>query len=108
MDLESPEDFREGGSCEVIVRARGEVSSLPVAGAKVVLRLITTVDKPSVLAEGLTDESGVLRIGLKIPFVEGGSAAVVLQASRDEDLVELKRVVHKPGGKSGESAGSTP
>jgi hypothetical protein len=97
VTLESPEEFVEGQSVELIVKARGEISSLPVEGTKVVLQLITTLDKPAVLAEGKTDEEGSLRLPVKIPQVEGGSAAVILKASREDELVELKRVVRKPG-----------
>jgi hypothetical protein len=108
VDVESPEEFTEGRSSEVVVRARGEISSLPVAGTKIVLRLITTLDKPIVLAEGKTDEKGVLRAAVEIPLVEGGNAAIVLQASRGEDLVELKWVVRKPGQRTPGTVGSSP
>ncbi len=94
--LESPAEFIEGQSVEVVLRARGEIFSLPVEGAKVVLRLITTLDKPAVLGEGRTDENGDLRIPVDLPRVEEGNAALILQASRGEDRVELRWMVRKP------------
>jgi hypothetical protein len=98
--LESPADFTEGRSHEVVVRARGELSSMPVKGTRVVLRMITTLDKPSVLAEGATDEKGILRMDVTVPRMEEGNAALVLQALRDGELVELKFLVRKPGSDS--------
>lgn len=95
--VESPADFTEGQSHEVVVRARGELSSMPVKGTRMVLRMITTLDKPTVLAEGATDEKGILRMDVTVPRVDEGNAALVLQALRDGELVELKFIVRKPG-----------
>ena len=94
--VESPAEFIEGQSVEVALRARGEISSLPVEGARVVLRLISTLDKPAVLGEGRTDGRGELRIPVDLPRVEEGNAALILQASRGEDRVELRWMVRKP------------
>jgi hypothetical protein len=97
VTVESPVEFIEGQSAELILRARGEISSLPVAETKIVIQLITTLDKPSVLAEGRTNEEGTLRLPLEIPRVEGGSGAILLRASREAELVELKWVIQKTG-----------
>jgi hypothetical protein len=94
--LESPADFIEGRSHAVVVRARGELSAMPVKGTRVVLRMITTLDKPTVLAEGATDEKGILRLDVTVPKMDEGNAALVLQALCDRELVELKFVVRKP------------
>ena len=61
-----------------------------------VLHLITTLDKPAVLGEGRTDGRGELRIPVALPCVEEGNAALILQASRGEDRVELRWMVRKP------------
>jgi hypothetical protein len=94
--LESPGEFVEGETVEVALAARGEKSSLPVEGAKIILQLISTVEKPAVLAEGKTDRKGILRFSLEVPSVEGGNAALILRASKDDELVELKWMVRKP------------
>ncbi len=94
--LESPEEFVEGQSCEAVLRARGELSSLPVGGTRIVLQFITTADKPVVLAEGRTDERGLLKMSLGIPRIEEGNAALILRASKDRESVELKWLVRKP------------
>jgi len=94
--LESPPAFVEGQTVEVILAARGEYSSLPVEGTKMVLQMITTLDKPAILGEGKTGSDGILRIRLEIPRMEEGNAALILQASRDDDRVDLKWIVQKP------------
>jgi hypothetical protein len=93
--LESPAEFIQGGSTELVLAARGEISSLPVCGAKVAVRLITTLDKPVLLGEGRTDDSGILRLPLEIPRVGEGDAAVILQATRGDAQVEMKWMVRK-------------
>lgn len=93
--LESPAEFIQGGSTELVLAARGEISSLPVCGAKVAVRLITTLDKPVLLGEGRTDDSGILRLALEIPRVGEGDAAVILQATRGDAQVEMKWMVRK-------------
>jgi hypothetical protein len=93
--LESPAEFIQGGSTELVLAARGEISSLPVCGAKVAVRLITTLDKPVLLGEGRTDDSGILRLPLEIPRVGEGDAAVILQATRGDGQVEMKWMVRK-------------
>jgi hypothetical protein len=94
--VESPQQFTEGQSVDLVLKARGESSALPVGGTKVVLQLISTLDKPIILAEGKTDEKGTLRLPVEIPLIQEGSGALILLASRDEELVELKWVVQKP------------
>ncbi|PYQ11019.1 MAG: hypothetical protein DMH00_09290 [Acidobacteria bacterium] len=93
ITLESPPRFEEGMHHEFEIRARGELSALPVKNVKVSLRLITPVDKPQTLVEGKTDAEGLFREVLTLPTLEEGGAALVLQASLDEDRVELKWLV---------------
>lgn len=94
--LESTDDFVEGTTVDLAIRARGELSGLPIGNVEVGVRVITTLEKPSTLAEGRTDRRGFLRLGLAIPLVEG-NAALILQAAAGEESVELKWLVRKPG-----------
>lgn len=94
--LESPARFEESAVHEVLVRARGELSALPVEDVRVSLSLLTPVEKPRLLLEGRTDSQGVLRRKISLPRLEGLSAAVVLRATLDQEMVELKWLV-SPG-----------
>ena len=50
--------------------APGEHSSLPVEGTKMVLQMITTLDKPAILGEGRTGRDGILKISLVITILD--------------------------------------
>jgi hypothetical protein len=93
VSLESPAGFEEGKPLDLSVRVRGELSSLPVHGAKVSLRLITPVEKPRTLLEGKTDARGLFQGVVTLPPSEGGSAALLLQATLGQESVELKWLV---------------
>jgi hypothetical protein len=96
VEVDSPREFVEGDSAILALQARGELSSLPVGDAQVVVEIITTADKPRLLAEGKTDAAGGLRIPLTIPVLEEGNAAVVVRAVASGETVELKWLVRKP------------
>lgn len=95
VEVESPREFVEGDSAILALQARGELSSLPVGDAQVVVEMITTADKPRVLAEGKTDAVGRLKILLAIPVLEEGNSAVVVRAVASGETVELKWLVRK-------------
>jgi hypothetical protein len=95
IEVDSPREFVEGGSTILGLQAKGELSSLPVADVRVVVEMITTADKPRVLAEGKTDAAGGLKIPLAIPVLEEGNAAVVVRAVASGETVELKWLVRK-------------
>jgi hypothetical protein len=91
--LENPVQFAGGARHDLVIRARGDLSSLPVKDVLISVSLLTPVEKPRLLAEGKTDSQGVFRGKVAIPLVEPGSAAVLLHASLQEDRVELKWLV---------------
>ncbi len=96
LTVDSPSEFVERQSVELVLRTRGELSALPVGGVEISVRLLTTGDKPRTLAEAKTGPEGSLRLPVAIPGVAGGSAALLVQASHEGDLVELKWLVKKP------------
>jgi hypothetical protein len=99
--LENPTRFAGGARQELVVRARGDLSSLPVKGVSISVSLLTPVEKPRLLAEGKTDSQGLFRGNVAIPSVDPGSAAVLLQASLEEERVELKWLVGEVEGSGG-------
>jgi hypothetical protein len=84
-----------------VVRARGDLSSLPVKNVNISVSLLTPVEKPHLLAEGTTDSQGLFRGTVSIPPVEGGGAAVQLQANLEQERVELKWLVADAAGAGG-------
>jgi len=91
--LENPVGFAGGARHDLVVKARGDLSSLPVKNVCISVSLLTPVDKPHLLAEGTTDSLGVFRGTVAIPPVEGGGAAVLLHATLEKERVEMKWLV---------------
>jgi hypothetical protein len=91
--LDNPLRFESGGRHEVLVRARGDLTSLPVKGVKIGLSLLTPFERPRLLAEGSTDARGVFACAITLPTAERGSAAILLEAVLGQERIELKWVV---------------
>jgi len=71
-----------------------------IAGAKVKVRLISTVDKPRTLVEGRTDAAGQVSLSCALPVLEGGTAALIIQASIGKESGEIKQLIRKPARKA--------
>ena len=99
--LENPAQFAGGTRHDLVVRARGDLSSLPVKNVGISVSLLTPVDRPRLLAEGKTDGQGLFRGTVEIPPVEGGGAAVLLSATLMEERLELKWLVADAEGSEG-------
>jgi hypothetical protein len=80
-----------GRTCRIAVRATSGRSGLPVAGAQVTVKMISTVREPSLLAQGTTDDEGVVQLEVAVPSLTGGMAAVIVTANSLVGSSELKR-----------------
>jgi hypothetical protein len=87
------EAFAAGRTSRVAVRATSVRSGLPVAGAQVTVKLISTVREPVVLGHGTTDDEGLLRVDVAIPTLPGGMAAVIVSATSLVGSSEVKQVL---------------
>ncbi len=96
VTLEEPSRFEAGQRTQVALRAKGELTSLPVAGVRLELRLLTPVEKPRILLEGSSDSAGVFRGAIDLPPIDAGSAALVLRARLGDEVVELKWMIEEP------------
>ncbi|HEU5182595.1 MAG TPA: hypothetical protein VFW45_17545 [Candidatus Polarisedimenticolia bacterium] len=96
VTLEEPSRFESGRRTQVVLRAKGEITSLPVAGVRLELRLLSPVEKPRILLEGNSDRAGVFRGTIDLPPIEAGSAALVVRARLGDEVVELKWMVEEP------------
>ncbi len=79
-----------GESTGVVVRASSSKSGLPISGATVSVRMISTVDHPRILASGETEDDGTLGLELEIPEVTEGASALIIAADSDIGKAELK------------------
>lgn len=73
------------------VRATSGRSGLPVAGAQVTVRMISTVREPVLLGQGTTDDEGILQMEVQVPPLTGGMAAVIVSANSLVGSSELKQ-----------------
>jgi hypothetical protein len=87
------EAFTAGHTSRVAVRATSVRSGLPVAGAEVTVKLISTVREPVVLGHGTTDDDGLLRVDVAVPTLPGGMAAVIVSATSLVGSSEVKQLL---------------
>jgi len=67
-----------------------------LAGARVRVRWISTVDKPRTLVEGETDGTGKVVLEFPLPLLADGNGALIIQTSAGQDTAEIKQLVRKP------------
>lgn len=91
MNGESGLALGKRGSLEL--KTTSSKSGLPIAGAQVTVRMISTVAYPRTLAQGETDGNGSLRCQLDIPLVEQGIAALIITAASTIGNAELKHIL---------------
>lgn len=82
-----------GKQASLELKTTSSKSGLPIAGAQVTVRMISTVAYPRTLAQGETDRNGSLRCNLDIPFVETGIAALIITAASAIGNAELKHLL---------------
>ena len=82
-----------GRSSQMAVRATSGRSGLPVSGAQVVVKMISTVREPMVLAQGMTDDEGVFEAQIDLPALAGGMAAVIVSANSLVGSNEIKQLL---------------
>jgi hypothetical protein len=88
--LQEEVELAFGETALLSVLATSSKSGRAVTGAKVELKLISTVAEPRILATGKTDTEGRLRLLVQIPRIDQGSSALIITAASDLGKTELK------------------
>jgi hypothetical protein len=91
--LEEERDLVLGHTATLVLRASSSKSGLPIAGTQVSVRMISTVVEPRVLANGRTDDRGLLTLGFDIPQVGRGTSALIINAVSNIGRAELKHLL---------------
>jgi hypothetical protein len=91
--LEGEADLGLGRRASLALRTSSSKSGLPVAGAQVSVRMISTISEPRVLAMGRTDEQGGLPLRFEIPPLDRGTAALIISAVSAIGRAELKHLL---------------
>lgn len=93
LQLEDEQGLALGRQARLVLRTSSSKSGLPVAGAQVSARMISTVSDPRILASGRTDEAGQVTLVLDIPEIGRGNAALIVTAIGAIGRAELKHLL---------------
>src|SRR5262245_33594708 len=81
LQIVGSDGFVEGETARLDLLVSRASTGQSVAGAKVKVKYISIVAKPKTLVEGSTDDVGQVSLSCRLPFLEEGSAALIIQAS---------------------------
>lgn len=96
LQMVGSDGFVEGETAHLNLLVSHASSGRGLAGAKVRVKLISTVDKPRTLVEGLTGDTGKVSLTCALPLLEEGTAALIIQASMGKESAEIKQLIKKP------------
>jgi len=96
LQMVGSDGFVEGETARLDLLVSHASSGQGLAGAKVKVRLISTVDKPRTLVEGQTGDTGKVSLTCALPLLEEGTAALIIQASMGKESAEIKQLIKKP------------
>ena len=82
-----------GSTARILLSTRSSETGAAVAGARVTVRMISTLREPAVLVEGHTGEDGKLALSFEIPEADGGSAALIIGASSSLGSAEIRQLL---------------
>ena len=97
LEMADQQVFVEGTEPTLNLRVVAEASDRPVAGAKVTVKLISTLDKPKEVFSGTTGQDGRVEAAFAIPPMPGANAAILFQAEAAGNNAEIKQLVMKGG-----------
>ena len=99
LDVKSPNDLIEGGSATLTIHTKSSTTAEPMAGSKIIVKIISTVKKPLTVHEGKTDKTGTISLQFPVPEFPDGSAALLVQAFSDvAGSDEIKQFIKKKKG----------
>jgi hypothetical protein len=95
LTIQGAQDYIEGSACTLTIHTKSNNTGHPLKGAKIVVKIISTVKKPITVYEGKTDRNGVLIVEFVIPEFPDGNAALLVQAFSDSGSDEIKQLLKK-------------
>lgn len=91
--LEEESNLALGCLAHLVLRTRSSKSGMPVVGAQVSVKMISTVSEPRVLVLGKTDDQGLAEMSFDIPSIGRGTAALIITAVATIGRAELKHLL---------------
>src|SRR3989441_5154000 len=96
LQMIGSDGFVEGGTARLGLFVSRPSTGQGVAGAKVKVKLISTVAKPRTPVEGANDEAGQGSLSCPLALLAEGTAALIVQASSGKESAEIKQLIKKP------------
>ncbi len=93
VTLEGERDLTIGQAASLMLRASSSKSGQPVTGAQVIVKMISTVSEPRMLAMGQSDDLGMVALRFEIPALGRGTAALIVSAISSIGRAELKHLL---------------
>ncbi len=93
LTVDSDAEFTLGEMAAVALRTTSSKTGQPVPGARVQVRMISTVADPCVLAAGETDADGELSLSFRVPSLGRGTAALIISAASPVGSAEIKHLL---------------
>lgn len=90
LELDEQAELSYGATTPLQIRTSLSRSGDPVADAEIIVRMISTMSEPRVLATGRTGEDGVVSLPVTIPDIAQGSSALIIAAASSTGRAELK------------------
>lgn len=91
--LEEERDLELGARATLVLRATSSKDGRSIPGTQVSVKMISTIAEPRLLANGRTDERGVLALGFDIPQLGRGTSALIINAVSSIGRAELKHLL---------------
>ncbi len=91
--LEEESNLALGCQAHLVLRTRSSKSGMPVMGAQVSVKMISTVSDPKVLVMTKTDDQGLAEMSFDIPAIGRGTAALIITAVATIGRAELKHLL---------------
>lgn len=95
VEIEEHTALYEGQTPTVRIRVLGDDAEVPIAGATVQVKMISTSSKPQVVFEGETGEDGRCAAEFEIPPLSDADGAILIQAAALGTHAEAKQLVRK-------------
>jgi hypothetical protein len=93
--MSTDSDLVAGEPVTLQLKTSKNISRGLVAGARITVRLISTVAAPRVLFEGQTDRMGECLASFALPPMSEGNAAIIVRADADLGSAELRQLVKR-------------
>jgi hypothetical protein len=95
LELVDEQTIQEGTRPTMRVKVLEAGTDLPVPGAAVVVRLISTEGDPRDLFSAATDDDGFVEAAFEIPELPGADSALILSAEAGGQCAEMRQFVLK-------------